>query len=148
MKVIFSRAVAGVARQGEIKEVSDGYARNYLLPRGLAVAATPAALQNARERAAKKNNEVSRERRDEVRLAKAISGRRFVYRAKTSEHGTLFAGVTPEIISAILVPYGFEVDPSAVVLPEHLKHLGEYRIRLQFVGGVNVEFILVIEKSL
>ncbi len=102
MKVILRQDVKGIGRRGERKDVADGHARNYLIPRGLAVAATGQALQLDGERKAR---EVARSRRAEreVRaLAAELDGKTVTVAAKVSAGGTLYAAVGPVQVAAAL----------------------------------------------
>lgn len=128
MKLIFIKDVGGVARAGTVKEIADGYALNFLIPRGCAVQATPAAL----EKHAKHMKEVGEQHQkahDELaRLVQSLEGRRVEIRARTTDKGGLFKAISPaDVVQAL----GVRVPPEAVHMQDHLKHTGEYPVRVQ-----------------
>lgn len=147
MKVIFEKTVAGVARQGEVKEVSQGYARNYLLPNKLAVPATESELAKRRRSAEQRTRAAARVVHNAEQAAANLNGRRFRIQVPASEQGTLFAGVTRASISGILKDNGYPVAADHIVLPEPLKHVGEYRLQVRVHSSVVSTFTLVIEHA-
>ncbi len=147
MKVLFLKAVPGRARIGEVKNVSDGHARNFLLPQGLAIPATPLVLAARAGRVVKAEKEKVQAKTANERTLERLQGVRLSYRAKANEQGRLFAGVTREIISGILRQSGYEVIPTAVVVEEHVKTIGDHQITVQFDSRHRVEFILSIESE-
>ena len=147
MKVIFQVPVANVARAGEIREVSEGYARNFLFPKKLAAPATSERLQEIRIKAAKQQKYKKQKEKERHRLGDVLHHRRFVVRRKANEQGTLFAAVTSASVSDILRENGFTIEPRDVLLPEPIKHVGEYTISLKvgLTGRVNI--IIFIERE-
>ena len=144
MNLLFLKAVPGVARAGEVKNVSDGHARNFLLPRGLAVPATPAALAARSGRVAHVEKATMRARTAHERTIERLRNVRLEYQTKASAQGRLFAGVTAEIISGILRQSDYDVPASAVVLEESIKKVGDHRVGVQFDAHQRAEFILSI----
>lgn len=145
MKVVFLQEVEGSGRTGEIKEVADGFARNYLLPRRMAAPATPDAIRRAEARAA-----VEAHRQAEMdEQARALAERMappIVITARVGEQGRLYGSVTAgDIAEEVSKLVGEEVDRHLVVLEEPIKALGTYDIPLRLTrnveAGVTVEVV-------
>lgn len=134
MKVILVKDIKGLGKVGEIKNVADGYARNYLLPHKMAVAATQEHLERVKATTGIKKNRLKKQIEESHSLARKIAGRSFTVETKASPEGTLFAAVTPKTISAILKSEGFDVESEAVEISQPIKHVGEYGIKV-FLGG-------------
>lgn len=146
MRVVFLQDVPRVALAGEVKEVADGFARNYLIPKRLAVPATPDQLQRigAIRRAAEERRR--RELADLQSLVEALNGRTVVIKARSSEGGRLYGSVTAlSIAGALSEQVGREVDRRAVDLPEPIKALGTYTVRLRFPQNLEAQVTVVVE---
>jgi large subunit ribosomal protein L9 len=129
MRVVFLDDVEGVARAGEIKNVADGYARNFLLPRGLAAAATSAYLQRAEANARRLAAEQEKEDAAARALASKIEGASIVLRARVGEQGRLFGSVTAsDIAEELSRVYGLELDHRQVHLDAPIKEVGEVEV--------------------
>ena len=137
MKVILRQEVKALGRKGEIKEVAEGYARNFLLPRGLAMAATEANLrQLAQQKEAVKVQELGEEQEARA-LAARLDGLQLTLKAKTGESGRLFGSITSkDIAEAVLKAAKIELDRKKVDLAEGLKHLGHYDVPVRLYHGV------------
>lgn len=138
MKVILQQDVKALGRRGEVKEVAEGYARNFLLPKGLAVAATEANLRSlSKERAVVQAREQREE--DEARiLAGRLQGLHVTIRAKSGESGRLFGSVTTkDIAEAVRGAARVDLDRKKIALPEGLKQLGQYEIPIHLHRAVS-----------
>ncbi len=125
MRVVLRDDVENVGRKGDLIEVTDGFARNYLVPRGLAMKATKGVVQQAE--AMRRNREVRdvRDRESAQALADQITGRRIEIRARAGEGGRLFGSVTAaDIVDAVRRQTGVELDRRKAQLGEPLKALG------------------------
>lgn len=132
MKVVFLQDVQGVAKLGDIKEVADGYGRNYLLPKKLALVATPEAMKRAE--AAKKAEAARQARLDAemAELARKLDGTPVTIKAKAGAEDKLFGSVTAlDITDAVLKATGIEVDRRKVELDEPIKKLGTYEVTVK-----------------
>ena len=136
MRVILKRDVRGLGREGDLKEVKDGYARNFLLPTGSAVAADKGAVANwerhrtqreERDRSSRAEAEATAERLRELRLEIG---------AKAGERGRLFGAVTGHQISDAIRAQGIDLDRHALHLREPIKALGDYKIDVKLMPGV------------
>ncbi len=137
MKVVFLKEVEGSGRIGEIKNVANGYARNYLLPQGLAAAATPEAVKRAEARAiieAKKQAQLDEAAQG---LADLLAGTSITIAARAGSRGRLFGSVTQADIAEELGKLlEHEVDRHQVLLAEPIKETGDYEVTVQLSKNV------------
>lgn len=129
MKVILLQDVNTLGRRGDVKEVAEGYARNFLVPKGLAALATDANLRTlAQQRQAVQTRE-QQEENDARQIAERIQGLKITIKAKTGESGRLFGSVTSkDIAEAVQKVAKIELDRKKIDLPEGLKQLGQYEV--------------------
>jgi len=146
MRVILKREVAGLGRPGDVKDVADGYAQNFLLPRGLAIEATAGELKVlARARDAKRAKQ-DRAHADAEELAKRLSETTLVFRLKAGEQGKTFGSVTnKDIADALQREHKVELDRTKVHLPEPLKSLGVHSIEVRLLTDVRANVTVAIE---
>jgi large subunit ribosomal protein L9 len=148
MKVILLKDVKGVGQRNAIKDVSDGYALNYLLPRGLAQQATKEALVVAKKRLSEEERSAN-ESREKVRATlKLLDGQKITIQAKTNEQGHLFKGLrSDDVVSAIGDVANVALDPDMIALGVNvIKDVGEYGIHI--VGeGIEAAVTLVVEAA-
>ena len=137
MKVILKNDVKGLGREGDLKEVKDGYARNFLLPTGKAVVADKGAVANwerhkgqreERDRAVRADAEATAEKLREMRLEIPV---------KAGERGRLFGAVTSHQVAAAIAREGVEIDRHALHLREPIKALGDYKVDVKLMPGVD-----------
>jgi len=140
MKVIFSADVRGQGKKGELKEVSDGYARNYLLPKGLAVAATQDNMNAMKQRDAAKKKQMEKEKAAAQENAKKLESIIVKVSAKAGDSGRLFGSVTSkEISEALAKQHGIEIEKNKIVQAEPIKSFGSYDVKCKFgyeISGV------------
>lgn len=131
-----------------MQEVADGYARNFLFPKKLAIPATPEALKQM-ERRAEANRKMREEEKQQAQaLAEKLEAAEIVIRADTSEEGKLFGSVTTQdVASAIFEAHNLEVDKRKINLNEHIKTLGEYSATVKLHSQVNAQLKLRVEKK-
>ncbi len=146
MRVILKREVAGLGRPGDVKDVADGYAQNFLLPRGLAIEATAGELKVlARARDAKRAKQ-DRAHADAEELAKRLSETTLVFRLKAGEQGKTFGSVTnKDIADALQREHKVELDSTKVHLPEPLKSLGVHSVEVRLLTDVRANVTVAIE---
>lgn len=138
MKIIFRDT-------GEVKDVSDGYARNYLIPKGLAIIATNTELKKIEEKK-KSEGEEEKKRREELELtAKKIDGKLITVSEKVGKDGKLFGSVTAkEISESINSQLGFRIDKHNIVLKDPIKKEGKYTVEINFGKGVKANIVLEV----
>lgn len=130
MKVIFNVDVKGQGKKGEMKEVSDGYARNYLLPRKLASEATADNINAMKLKEKAKAAQIAREKELAMENAKKLGEIMVTIRAKAGNGGKLFGAVTSQEISAALKEqHGIEIEKNKIVQAEPIKTYGAYEVK-------------------
>ncbi len=146
MKVILNADVKGKGYKGDIVNVSDGYARNFLLPKGLAKEATKQNLDMAKQQQKAIEKRKMLERLSAQEAADKLSGMKIVVKEKCGENGRLFGSVTSaEVSAAILDQQGIEIDKKKIVMPEHIKDLGEHQVQIKVHAGISSDIIVVVE---
>jgi large subunit ribosomal protein L9 len=145
MKMLFLKDVGGVAQRGAIKEVSDGYALNFLIPNGLAVQATPDRLAAHEKAEAAKSRESEAKDKEWQEIAKKLHGVRFQLIVKANEQGHLYKQLSAEtIVEEIRRIYKIDVPREAVVISGPIKSLGEYESTVKF-GKHAAKITLVVK---
>lgn len=149
MKVIFNTDVRGQGKKGEMKEVSDGYARNFLLPRKLAVEATADNLNAYTLREKAKAKQLAADKALAQENAKKLEGIVVTIRAKAGSGGRLFGAVTSkEISDALHEQHGVDIEKNKIVQAEPIKTFGSFTVKaklgFEISGSINV---LVIEEK-
>jgi len=148
VRVIIKAEVRGLGRTGEIKDVADGYARNYLLPKGLAIEATGGELKHlAQERQAERTKK-DRAHQDAEDLAKRLGDVTLVFRLKAGEHGKTFGSVTAkEVAEALKKEAKAEIDKTKIVLREPLRSLGVHKVEVRLLSDVRADVTVAIEPA-
>jgi len=136
MKVILKRDVKGLGREGDLKEVKDGYARNFLLPTGAAVAAEKGAVANWERHREQREERDRAVRADAEATAARLADLHLTVPVKAGERGRLFGAVTGHQIHELIAGQGIELDRHALHLREPIKALGDYRIDVRLMPGV------------
>lgn len=137
MKVILNADVKGKGKAGDIVNVSDGYARNFLFPKNLAKEASPANLNAAVQAKKTADHRMAVARQEAVDLGKHLQEKTLTIQGKCGEGNRLFGSITSaEIAEAIKSQYGVEVDKKKIVLKENIKELGEYTIQIKLFSEV------------
>lgn len=147
MKLLLEQDVKGTGKKGEIVDVSDGYARNFLLPRKLATPADAQAVNAAniqKSAAAHKKFQAGLAARE---LAKQLEGAVITVQAKVGENGHLFGSITgKEVAAAIAEQKHIEIDKKKISLPEPIRALGEYNVRVSLYENTFALVKVVVEK--
>lgn len=143
MKIILLQDVANVGRKYEVKNVSDGYGRNFLIPRNLAKRATTQAIQEI-ERLKKQSEQEKQIQQDILeKNIKALDGLKISTKEKANEKGHLFAAIHPEEISKILKKQEhLDIPAEMIELSQPIKEIGEYKIKVR-----DKEFVLVVTSN-
>ena len=147
MKVIFNTDVRGQGKKGEMKEVSVGYARNYLIPRGLAAEATPDHLNALKLKEKAKAAQAAKEKALAEEYGKKLGGVQVIVRAKAGSSGKLFGAVTSEAISkALKEQFDMDIEKNKIVQSEPIKTFGSYTVKAKLGYETNGTInLLVIE---
>ena len=148
MKVIFLEDVKGQGKKGEMKEVSEGYARNYLLPRKLATAATTDNLNTLRQKERAKAAQLAADKAKAEANAKALESAVVKITAKAGSAGKLFGAVTSkEISDALKAQHGIEIDSKKIVQAEPIKSYGSYEVKCRFGFEVSGTIHLIVTEE-
>ena len=144
MRVILKRDIQGVGREGDIKEVKDGYARNFLLPQKAAVVADAGAIKNwerhkgdreERERVIRAQAEATAARLSELKLEIAV---------RAGEKNRLFGSVTNREIADLIAREGVEIDRHTISLSEPIKTVGDHRVTVHVHPGVDAQVTVTV----
>jgi large subunit ribosomal protein L9 len=149
MKVIFLQNVPGKGKKGEVKNVSDGYARNFLMKQGLAKAATASALQTAQAAERKKQKQQQAVVSSAQAAIARVQHKSITISAKANESGQLYAGIGPEqIVAALKEQCGALVSSKEVVLAEGpIKHVGATKIQIKMKAGGQASCTINVQQS-
>jgi large subunit ribosomal protein L9 len=145
MKVILTQTVPGLGEAGTIKEVADGYARNYLLPRNMAIAATKTSMKQAEAQAESIARKVNKARTEAEKAASGIEGKTVVIRARAGSENRLYGSVTPaDVAEALSAQHSITVDRRKVELGEPIHRLGTYTATVDVGNGVTASFTVEV----
>ena len=147
MEVILKEDVAKLGARGEVVSVAEGYGRNFLLPKKLAVEATKANKSVIEQMKASSVRKVAKEKGDAELLAKQFEGVSLQFTRKAGEHDALFGSVTSADIAHELEAKGFNVDRRKIELDQPLKSLGEFSVALKLHRDVTVQIKVLVAKQ-
>lgn len=148
MKVILLKNVEKLGKMGEVKEVADGYARNFLIPRGLAELATEKALAKIEEIKKATARKAELELKKFQELAEKLEGIEIVVKAKVGEGGKLYGSVTEEQIAQKLKEKGFEIKKGQIKLEKPIKEVGGHEVMVQLNHGLEARiYVMVVEEK-
>jgi len=146
MKVILLKDISGKGKAGEIKEVSQGFARNFLLPQGLALIATPAAIKQVEFRLQREENQEIVDQAKLAELAEQIKGSEIHFQARTGAGDRLFGSITAaDIAEKLSQTMGSVVDKRKIDIDKPLRQVGSHEITIKLAKGLEPRIIVVIE---
>ena len=147
MKVILNADVKGQGKKGEIVNVSDGYARNFLFPKKLAREATAENLNAVKVASDAAQHKLDVERQNAAVLAKKISGLTVTVNAKTGGSGRLFGAVTAkEVAAALLEEHKIDIDKRRFVM-ENIKEMGEYTVQVKVYADMPAKLKVIVKEG-
>ena len=148
MEVLLLKDVEQLGQTGEIKRVADGYARNYLIPRGLATFATPGAIKQAELARQSDARRQAKELDKAQALAQELDGRSVTFQARAGESDRLYGSITnANIAEALEKQVGKEVDRRKIEMEEPLKELGMHAITVRLAPGAEAKVTVIIERE-
>ena len=147
MKIILTESVDRLGESGEIVEVKDGYARNYLLPRGLALAASRSNMAVYGEARRQKDAQQNREKRTAEGLAKRLEKASCTVAVAVGEEDRIFGSVTAQQIADLLNEQGFEVDRRSIQLDDPIRALGVYDVPIRLHSEVEAKVKVWVVKE-
>ena len=144
MELILVGDVEHLGRRGDVVRVANGYGRNYLLPKGLALLSTPANLRMVEaQRMAQARREAKHKAEAELR-AEELTRRHAVLSRRAGESGVLFGSVTSRDVADLMSANGFEVDRRKILLEHPIKNIGNYRLDVRCHGEVTAQLLLSV----
>jgi large subunit ribosomal protein L9 len=145
MKVLLQKPVEKLGEPGDIVEVSDGYARNYLVPRGLAMKATKGVVAQAESMRRSRDAKESRDREASQAIAAKLGSQTIQVTARAGEGGKLFGSVTAsDVADAVQIQTGIELDRRKVVLDEPIRELGDAQVQVRLPAEVVVAVAVLV----
>ena len=136
MKIILMDDVPALGRRGEVRDVSDGYARNYLLPHKLALHATAANLKNLEQIKVSQDAATAKLTAQAQELARAIEALHFTQSRQASDEGRLFGSIGKADIAAFLSQHGVDVERRRIAMNEPIKSVGDFTVPVRLHGDV------------
>ncbi len=147
MQVILKQDIKTLGKKDTVVNVSDGYANNYLIPRGLAVSATNANISEMKSKQAAIENKAAKELKAAKGTAALLQGKTFVLKAKSGENGKLFGAISSkDIADNIKNSIKMDVDKKKIVLSEPIKALGTFEVEIKIYPGVSAKFNVEVKE--
>lgn len=147
MKVILLQDVKGKGKKGQMIEVSDGYARNYMLPRKMAMEATADAINTMRMNDKAAAEKAAREKAEAMEIAKKLKTMTLVVTAKGGGAGRLFGSVTNQEIADALAKQGIKLDKRKIVIADPIKNVGTYTVTCKLGYEISTPLTVKIEEA-
>jgi large subunit ribosomal protein L9 len=144
MKIILLENNESLGKAGDILKVADGYARNYLIPRGLAVESSSKTLKNVEQEKKHILQKLEREKKQADILVEKIKGITCTISRRVGEQEKLFGSVTTKDIEKSLSDQGIEIDRKMIVLEEPIKSLGEVSVKIRLQAGISTEIKVIV----
>ena len=148
MKVILTQDVKGKGKKGQLLEVSDGYARNFMLPRKIAIEATPDAVNTMKMNDKATQERIAREKAEAMEISKTLRGLTVVVKAKGGGAGRLFGSITnQEIADSLKAQSGIELDKRKIVISDTIKTVGTYTVTCKLGYEITAPLTVKIEEA-
>lgn len=144
MKVILLKDVKALGKKEEIKEVSDGYARNYLIKNGLAKEATAEGINSVKIKKEAEEQKRIEEKKQAMAIRDKMKGSRIVVKVKCGEKGKVFGSVTAQVIADEINKLGYNIDKKMLVIKDSIKNVGEYLIEVKIMPEISAQITIVV----
>ena len=145
MKVLLLQDVKGSGKKGDIIEVNDGYAKNFLIKKNMAKQADSVVLREKASQVASQERTKQLEKEAAIKKAETLKDKTFVLNAKVGDNGKMFGAITAKEIAEAVVNAGIEIDKKQIILESNIKTLGKYIIEAKLYTGVMAKFNIVVE---
>lgn len=145
MKVILLQNVENLGKKWEVKEVPDGYARNFLLPQNFVKPATPKEVEEAERLRAQEETHAQKELEKVEEVASKLDGYELKMSVAVGDEGQLYAAISPQKISEALEAEGFSISPKQIKISEPMKELGEFLVAIELDHGLEAEIRVIVE---
>jgi large subunit ribosomal protein L9 len=146
VKVLLKQDVAKIGKKGQILDVKEGYARNFLIPGGLAVEASGGAMKQIEEEKKASDRHKAKEKEEAQDLAKKIEAVSILLKHKAGEEGRLFGSITSAEIAEALKQKSFNIDKKKIVLDEPIRLVGDYEVKIKLHPEVAAHLNVRVEK--
>lgn len=147
-KVILNKDIPSLGEEGDVKEVARGYARNYLLPRGLALPYTPGVIKLFEGRRAEIEEHKEQKRKDALGIKEKLEGLQILITMPAGANGKLYGAVTNQTITDELAKQGINIERKRVELPGNsVKSCGKYRFSVKLYGNASAEMTLTVQAA-
>jgi large subunit ribosomal protein L9 len=147
MRVILLKDVENLGKKYEVKEVKAGFARNFLIPKGLAKIADKKALKWAETQREIQIKKAEEELEDIQKLASSIDGYELTFLVKIGEKEQLFESINAQKISEKFKEEGFDIKKNQVILPEPIKEIGEFPVKIHFDHNLEADITVIVNKQ-
>jgi large subunit ribosomal protein L9 len=147
MKVILLKDIKNLGKEGDVKEVADGYARNFLLPKNLVKIATKKALKELEKEKELEAKKAEKELKAIQGIVSQVDGQEIGISRKLKKDGEIYGSITPHKISQVLKKKGFDVKKAQISFKEPIKKLGEYPITVNFDHGLEAEVKVIVSEE-
>lgn len=145
MKIVLRKDVEKLGEAGTVQTVSDGYARNYLIPKGLAVVATEGELKVVAENTRVREMKIARQEKQLQDLADRINGQRLSFTARSGDQGRLYGSITSgDIAERLSAAIGQEIDRRKIVLSEPIRQTGDHTVAIHLVGRLRPQVTVTV----
>lgn len=147
MKVILLKNIDSIGKINEVKEVPNGYARNFLFPKKLAILATKEAINSADQKIKSDNIKIEKDVALNKEMSDKLQGLRVEVKVKVGSEGQLFESVSKQKIADRLEEMGFAINKNHIELEDHIKHKGEFGVKIKLDHGFHPEIKVVISEE-
>ena len=148
MKVVLLEDVKGMGHADTVKDISDGYARNFLIPKGLAVIADKGALKSLEERVKAKADKLEKERAELNKIASKLNGAEISIKVDAGQSGKVFGSVThQDIAKKIHETLGIDIDKRKIILDQPIKETGSFNVPVKFASDISASLKVNVTAS-
>lgn len=148
MKVILNSDVVGLGEEGDIKEVTDGYARNFLLPKKLAILNTRENLASLQHRMAAIQNRREEKRQEALGLKERLEAEEIKFSMPAGENGKLFGSVSSAMVAVELEKKGFQIEKKRIEIPDHtIRTVGSFKVKVKLYDKEEAAMKIVVEAA-
>lgn len=145
MKVVLLESIDGLGTVGQEVKVKDGYARNFLIPKGLALLATDSNIKAFKDKIQARIRSEAKSKEHAQKIAEELGAITLQFKVKTGQEGKLFGSITNTNIHDALVEKGFEVDKKKIILPEAIRHVGTHEVNVRLFTDVSAVVKIEVE---
>lgn len=148
MKIILTKDVSGTGKKGQVVTVSDGFARNFLVKKGLGTVATKSGIIEVQQSVQKKQKTAEKELKESQKFAHKLDGAEIQILTKVNGEGTLYAAITSyKIVQEMKKQIGVVVVEKQVVIPKPIKDIGEHEVKIKFTHGLEADLRVIVSQE-